>query len=113
MQYVYITLIAPNSLDERDHNICKLRNIVLFSAKVKITLAFWFILVILLYVCDVLADVDECFLAPGLCDRDGLCANTIGSYTCSKLPSDTCPPGYNFDMPLQSCLGLSLSHANY
>ncbi|KAA0202666.1 hypothetical protein HAZT_HAZT007815 [Hyalella azteca] len=48
-------------------------------------------------------NVDECVTVPGLCGRGGLCSNTIGSYTCTQLPPDTCPPGYRFDMPLQSC----------
>lgn len=35
-----------------------------------------------------------------------MCQNTIGSYTCTQLPAADCPPGFAFDLNLQSCLGL-------
>lgn len=33
-------------------------------------------------------DVDECVESPVLCEGQGLCENTLGSYKC------VCPPGY-------------------
>lgn len=52
------------------------------------------------------SDVDECEVTSGLCGHGGICQNTIGSYTCTQIPGVDCPPGFAFDLNLQSCLGL-------
>lgn len=50
--------------------------------------------------------MDECEVTSGLCGHGGICQNTIGSYTCTQIPGVDCPPGFAFDLNLQSCLGL-------
>ncbi|XP_076037131.1 uncharacterized protein LOC143022668 isoform X3 [Oratosquilla oratoria] len=49
-------------------------------------------------------DVDECLVSPGLCGRFYSCTNTIGSYTCTRLPFTDCPHGFTYDTSLQTCL---------